>query len=158
MVGFFFTYFLTDFIGVLTGDDKLTVYVDGVLVGENGGHWYASKWFSFSSKTKLIAVSVTNIPGGYGGFLGVFSNGVVTDSSWKCKETHSPVVGWERLDFSDDEWPYAYITYSNSGSLAVDGIPPDVHWITPANHYADRFLCRRRFNTAERVSNKSKYP
>ncbi|KAL9964324.1 hypothetical protein ACROYT_G027952 [Oculina patagonica] len=146
-----------DFVGVLTGDDNLTVYADGSLVGHNGGVWYAARWFSFSSNTKVIAVSVYNGPG-VSGFLGVFSNGVVTDSSWKCKETDNPENGWEQTNFVDDAWPYAYNRKNNSGlsgSTRVLGIPANVHWISPANHYANRLICRRRFSTEEKSSNKT---
>ncbi|KAL9980681.1 hypothetical protein ACROYT_G009299 [Oculina patagonica] len=142
-----------DFVGVLTGDDKLTVFADGELVGRNGGYWSAAKWFSFSSKTKIIAVSVTNIPGGNSGFLGIFSNGVVTDDSWKCKETQTPENGWQGANYSDDTWRNAYIRYSNTGPFRVYGIPPYIRWISPANISANKFICRRRFNGMERVSN-----
>ncbi|XP_078361488.1 uncharacterized protein LOC144645823 [Oculina patagonica] len=138
-------------VGILTGDDNLTVFADGRLVGGNGGVWNAARWFSFSSKTKVIALSVNN-PVWIGGFLGVFSNGVVTDKSWKCKETNNPENGWEETNFTDNAWPYAYIREDNSGlgiSERVDGIPSNVYWISPANYYATMFICRRRFSTEE---------
>ncbi|KAL9980682.1 hypothetical protein ACROYT_G009300 [Oculina patagonica] len=141
------------FVGVLTGDDNLTVFADGVHVGENA-QWYLAKWFSFSCKTKLIAVSVTNIQGGKGGFLGIFSNGVVTDASWKCKETDRPENGWEQANFTDDAWPYAYMRNNNSVTK-LWGIPTYVRWISPANHYATRFICRRRFSIEERKRNRT---
>ena len=140
--------FITGFVGILTGDDNVTVYADGCLVGRNGDSWDDSKWFSFSRKTPtLIAVSVQNDPKDKSGFLGIFSNGVVTDSSWKCKETDNPENGWEQIDFADDAWPQAYVRFNNS-ETQVSGIPPDVHWISPANHLAKRFICRRRFSAA----------
>ncbi|KAL9980663.1 hypothetical protein ACROYT_G009275 [Oculina patagonica] len=146
-----------DFVGILTGDDNLTVFADGRLVGHNGGFWNAPRWFSFSGKTKIIAVSINNGPG-FVGFLGVFSNEVVTDSSWKCKETDSPEYGWEQANFTDDAWPHALIRQDNSGwrSLPrVRGIPSNVHWISPANHYANRVICRRHFSTEERKRNRT---
>ncbi|XP_078362112.1 uncharacterized protein LOC144646406 isoform X2 [Oculina patagonica] len=141
-----------DFVGVLTAIENLTVYADGSLVGHNGGVWHATRLYSFSSKTKVIAVYVTNGPRYLSGFLGVFSNGVVTDSSWKCKETDSPEDGWEQANFTDDAWPSAYIRFNNSGTRA-HGIPLDVHWITPANNVASKFFCRRRFSTEKKNSN-----
>ncbi|XP_078362094.1 uncharacterized protein LOC144646399 isoform X1 [Oculina patagonica] len=147
-----------DFVGILTGDDNLTVFADGRLVGHNGRAWNAARWLSFSSNTKIIAVLVYNGPG-IGGFLGVFSNGVVTDRSWKCKETNNPENGWEQTNYIDDAWPYAYIRQDNSGlnifSERVDGIPSNVHWISPANHKATRFICRRRFSTVEKSRKKT---
>ena len=153
----FFYYYLpfVDFVGILAGDDNLTAYADGRLVGHNGGIWKAARWFSFSSNTRIIAVSVLNIPGHVGGFLGVFSNGIVTDNSWKCKETYSLENGWEKNNFTDDAWPYAYIREKNN-PVKVDGIPSNVHWISPANHYALRIICRRHFSTEERNNNSSK--
>ncbi len=159
---YFFFYFiklpLVDFVGILTGDDNLTVFADGRLVGHNGGFWNDPRWFSFSGKTKVIAVSINNGPG-FVGFLGVFSNEVVTDSSWKCKETDSPEYGWEQANFTDDAWPHALIRQDNSGWRKlprVRGIPLNVHWISPANHYANRVICRRHFSTEERKRNRSK--
>ena len=149
-------FFFPDFVGVLTGDDNLTVFADGRLVGYNSGSWTTAKWFSFPCKTKTIAVSVSNDRQGYGGFLGVFSNGVVTDGSWKCKETNTPENGWQDANFTDHAWPDAYTRYNNTGNYGVMGIPPNIGWISSANHKASRFICRRRFNTEERTSNSSK--
>ncbi|KAL9980676.1 hypothetical protein ACROYT_G009289 [Oculina patagonica] len=141
-----------DFVGVLNGDDKLTVFADGDLVGQNGDTWRVARWFSFPGETKVIAVYVTNTPGGYTGFLGVFSNVVVTDNSWKCIETQSLDNGWEKVNFVDDSWPYAYIRYNNTGSKVI-GIPWNVHWISPANHLANAFICRRRFSEKMETNN-----
>ena len=147
LVSLYFVFsFLTDFVGILTGDDNVTVYADGCLVGRNGDSLDDSKWFSFSGKTpSLIAVSVENDPKNESGFLGIFSNGVVTDSSWKCKETDNPENGWEQINFADDAWPQASVRSSNS-EIKVYGVPLKVHWISPENHFAKRFICRRYFN------------
>ena len=111
-------------------------------------------------QTKVIAVSVYNLPGHVGGFLGVFSNGVATDSNWKCKEILStPDDGWEQTNFNDNTWPRAFIRYDNSGPggfSPVPGIPHNVHWISTANHNAVRFICRRHFTEEEKRSNSSK--
>ena len=148
--------FFTDFVGVLAGIENLTVFADGCLVGHNNGIWDAAKWISFSSQTKIIAVSVYNEPKWAGGFLGVFSNGVVTDRSWKCKEANSPEDGWEQSSFNDDAWPDAYMSFNNS-VIRSYGIPSSIYWIHPANNRAVRFFCRRRFNTKEGNINSSEY-
>ena len=149
--------FLAALVGVLTGDNNLTVFADGCFVGHNvyRGKWNDARWFSFSSKTKIIAVSVYNEPGSIGGLLGVFSNGVVTDSSWKCKEIQSQENGWMKTSFIDDSWPHAFMRRKNSVQK-VYGIPPNVHWISPANHSATSFICRRRFTIEEGDRNSSK--
>ena len=153
--------FISDVAGILTGDDNLTVFADGRLVGYNGGAWNAARWFSFPSETNVIAVSVYNGPNGFGGFLGVFSNEVVTDSSWKCKETSTtPDDGWQQTNFTDNTWPNAFVRHDNSGrdsSAHVFGIPKDVHWITAENHDAIRLICRRRISKEERLSKSSMY-
>ena len=104
---------------------------------------------------------VYNGPNGFGGFLGVFSNGVVTDSSWKCNESSiKPDDGWKENNFTDNTWPNAFVRQDNSGqqsSTRVIGIPNDVHWISAENHEATRFICRRRFSKEERLSKSSKY-
>ena len=146
-----------DFAGILTGDDNLTVFADGSLVGYNGGAWNAARWFSFPSETKIITVFVYNGPNGFGGFLGVFSNGVVTDSSWKCNESSiKPDDGWEQTNFTDNTWSSAFVRHDNSGrhtSTRVIGIPEDVHWISAEHHEATRFICRRRISKDEKLSN-----
>ena len=159
----YFYSFISDFAGILTGDDNLTVFADGRLVGYNDGTWNAGKWFSFPNETKVITVFVDNEPNGFGGFLGVFSNGLVTDRSWKCNETSiTPDDGWEQTNLTDNTWPNAFVRHNNSGrhnSAHVYGIPKDVHWISVENHYATKFTCRRRISMEERLSNtcSSKY-
>ena len=146
-----------DFVGVVTAIENLTIFADGSLVGDNGGDLYATRWYSFSSKTKIIAVYVTNGPTYLSGFIGVFSYGVATDSSWKCKEINLRLEnGWELPDFNDDAWPHAFIRFNNSGPI-VYGIPTNVHWITPENPVASRFICRRRLDTGKENINSSKY-
>ena len=106
---------------------------------------------------------VYNEPNRFGGFLGVFSNGVVTDSSWKCNESSiKPDDEWEQINFTDNTWPNAFVRQDNSGRLSstrVTGIPEDVHWISAENHWATRFICTRRISTDERLANtcSSKY-
>ena len=120
----------------------------------------AARWFTFPVETKVIAVSVYNSPGHIGGFLGVFSNGVATDSSWKCKEILiTPDDGWEQTDFNDNTWPRAFIRHDNSGPsgfIPVPGIPHNVHWISAVSHNAVRFICRRHFTVEEKLRNSSK--
>jgi len=145
-----------DFVGVLAGMKDLTVFADGRLVGHNNGIWDVARLISFSSETKIIAVSVYNEPEYLTGFLGVFSNGVVTDRSWKCINTNSPGKGWEQTNFNDDAWPHAYMSYNNSVRRAY-GIPSSIYWINPVIDNAIRFFCRRRFSKEERNSTNSKY-
>ena len=152
--------FIAGFVGILTGDDNLTVFADGRLIGYHGGSWSAARWFTFPVETKVIAVSVYNLPGHVGGFLGVFSNGVATDSSWKCKEILiTPDDGWAQTNFNDNTWPRAFIRHDNSGPsgfIPVPGIPHNVHWISAVNHNAVRFICRRHFTEEEKLRNSSK--
>ena len=100
---------------------------------------------------------VYNEPNGFSGFLGVFSNGLVTDSSWKCNETSiTPDDGWKQTNFTDNTWPNAFVRHNNSGrnnSSHVYGIPKDVHWISVENHYATKFICRRRISKEEKLRN-----
>ena len=156
-----YLFIFSDFVGILTGDDNLAVFADGRLVGYNGGTWNAARWLSFPSETKVITVFVYNGPNGFGGFLGVFSNGVVTDSSWKCNESSiTPDDGWQQTNFSDNTWPSAFVRHDNSGrriSTHVIGIPNYVHWISAENHYVTRFICRRRISKEERFRKGSKY-
>lgn len=144
---------LADFVGILAGDDKLTLFADGGLVGRKSGPWDEAKWFSLPSKTRTIALSVENTQAGVCALIGVFSNGIVTDSTWKCKETNNPEHGWEQTNFTDDTWPFAYIRDKSD----VKGIPPYVHWISPQNYHSNGFICRRRLSTEETIRNNSKH-
>ena len=103
-------------------------------------------------------MSVTNTPGSKSGFLGVFSNGMVTDFSWKCEDSHDLENGWEQTNFTDDDWPNAYMRYNNSArDPEVYGIPLNVHWISLADDSATKFICRRRFYIEEKKRGSSKY-
>ena len=149
--------FAADFAAILTGDDRLAVFADGRLVGHNGGTWDDARWFAFPVETKVIAVSIYNLPGNIGGFLGVFSNGLATDGTWKCKEVLSgPDDGWEQTNFNDSTWQHAYVRHDNNGVNRVPGIPHNVHWISAANQTAVRFICRRHFTEEEKIRNSSK--
>ena len=150
-------YHLADVVGVLAGIEYLKVFVDGCLVGHNNDIWHAATWISFPSETKIVAVSVYHETGSPSGFLGVFSNGVVTDRSWKCKRNNSPENGWEQTNFSDDAWPYAHVMSYNNSVSKVIGIPSNTHWIRPAHDRTNRFYCRRRFSEEERNDSSSKY-
>ena len=90
----------------------------------------------------------------------MFSNGLVTDSSWKCKESFiKPDDGWKQTNFSDKLWPNAFVRHDNSGlqsSTRVIGIPKSVHWISAENHRATRFICRRRISKEESLIKSSK--
>ena len=91
----------------------------------------------------------------------MFSNGVVTDSSWRCNETSiTPHDGWQQNNFTDNTWPKAFVRHDNGGqgnSAHVFGIPKNVHWISAENHDATRFICRRHISKEERLSKSSKY-
>ena len=55
--------------------------------------------------TKVVAIHAKD-HGGKAGILGSFSNGQVTDPTWKCHSSPVPSE-WASADFNDSSWPAA---------------------------------------------------
>ena len=68
-------------------------------------NWRVATKFIIPSGTKVVAIRAKDYGKG-GGILGSFSNGQVTDATWKCHS--SPVFSeWTSPDFNDSSWPAA---------------------------------------------------
>ncbi|KAJ7380809.1 hypothetical protein OS493_007191 [Desmophyllum pertusum] len=145
-----------DFVGVLTGDDNLTVFADGDLVGQNGGNWYATKWFSFSRKTKLIAVSVSNIQVASVDFL------ACSVTKWSQIEAgnvkSSPVASAWKMDGRKPIIPTMHGHSLTLETITVVHLEcmEFLHVFTGLVQKImgqNRFICRRRFSDEEKASN-----
>jgi len=67
-------------------------------------NWVVSTEYIIPGNTRVICVA--GIDKGHGfGILGSFSNGMVTNASWKCDNVKYP--GWNSPDFDDSNWPAA---------------------------------------------------
>ena len=73
------------------------MFADGVSLGKDN-NWRSSTKYVIPGNT--IVISVEGIDKGYQfGILGSFSNGMVTNASWKCIDVEYP--GWNSPDFDD---------------------------------------------------------
>lgn len=85
-----------------------------------------------------------------GGLIVSMSNGIVSDSKWKC--LHYRQYGWFMSDFDDSDWPDAHEFNKDDHELAktIDGVgyPPNAKWIwREGGHITERLhsvYCRRR--------------
>ena len=92
-----------------TADNIVWIYIDGQQVGYNDNYQVA---ITVTIPNTAIAVAAQVFDSGsWGGLLGSFSDGHVTDSSWKCTQIHSD--GWNGSTFNDSTWPAAMATMKN---------------------------------------------
>ncbi len=91
-----------------SGDNEHWVYADGKLIGHLKD-WTQTLTVTVPANTKVIAVKITDV-GIVGGLLGSFSDGSVTDETWKCTRTVPQHTCWEKPDFDDSAWPAALAT------------------------------------------------
>ena len=114
-------------------DDVATVYVDGELAATTSQLHVASS-LTVSSDACVIAVEVRNTLGENKGFVASGSNGVLTDSSWRC--TSYEDEGWNRRNHNDIRWYRAHEQYLNDATsplmATIDGISPQAHYIWSA--------------------------
>ena len=110
----------------------MELFADGKSLGKDNGMWRIATDFVIPGNTKVIAVAATNsrLPPG---ILGSSSNGLVTNSSWKCSEQVNH--GWKSPDFDDHNWPPAK-ELKRHGDRPTDGpggyiagIDPPAKWI-----------------------------
>ena len=95
--------------------------------------------------------------------MGSVSNGLVTDTRWKCisppdKEMVNSLT-WATDMFDDSNWAQAVADFSN-GAESPWGIVPDISdealWISTANKNNSRLFCRRRLSEVSLKRAKSK--
>lgn len=107
-------------------DDRLTAYVNGVLVGSHRG-WKPYQQFNVASLLKpgknMLAILAENVkasvPSNPAGMICdleiVYANGlrthVVSDASWRCSQQEAP--GWTGVDFADQGWRTAMLVGAN---------------------------------------------
>ena len=132
-------------------DDKAKIYIDGGYVGGTSRSteiWTAD---SISDSAQVIAVECENTGQNAAGLIASFSNGLTTDSTWRC--TGDSFTGWQSVTFDDQRWLSPYVAQNNSGRTVRwpedPNFPADAKWIwkrayeglieTPGNSY-----CRGR--------------
>ena len=120
---------------ISTADDFHWIYVDGYELGSSLTPWDGKKTITvgITKTAKLIAVKVIS-PGNPGGFIGSLSDGIVTDSSWKCSRTYSD--HWNSLNFSDYFWlPAIDTTKQGEAWPIMPNISINAKWIWADKSY-----------------------
>ena len=112
------------------GDNEHWVYADGQVLGHLN-NWQKTITVIIPEKTNVVAVMIKDY-GTVGGLLGNFSDGSVTDSSWKC--TRDYYDQWTMSTFDDSNWPNATASIGQGqGQGHTWGIQPkianDAKWI-----------------------------
>ena len=106
--------------------------------------WRVATKIIIPSGTKVVAIHAEDIHGGKAGILGSFSNGQVTNATWKC---HSPPVPseWASAGFNDSSWPAAVEYWGQGTTKKKKNISDDAKWIwTSDNKKGSKVYCRVR--------------
>ena len=102
--------------------------------------WEEATKIIIPNGTKVVAIHAKDIHWGVAGILGSFSNGQVTDATWKCHSSPVPSE-WASADFDDSSWPAA-VEYQ---WIKIQNITDDAKWIwTKDNNVDDEVYCRVR--------------
>ena len=92
--------------------------------------WNKATKIIIPSGTKVVAIHAKNYVD-FAGILGSFSNGQVTDATWKCHSSPVPSE-WASADFDDSSWPAA-VEHGDHGSASweekIHSISDDAKWI-----------------------------
>ena len=141
---------LISFTGFITCDNECTsVFADGhSLVRDNAtyNNWTVATKIIIPSGTKVVAIHAKD-HGVIAGILGSFSNGQVTDATWKCHSSPVPSE-WASADFNDSSWPAA-VEHGDHGSTPwgrIMNISDAAKWIWTKNNYNgdNEVYCRVR--------------
>ena len=124
------------------------MFADGrslVLDSATYNNWYVATKIIIPSGTKVVAIHAKD-HGYVAGILGSFSNGQVTDATWKCHSSPVPSE-WASADFDDSCWPAA-VEHGDHGSAPwgrIMNISDDAKWIwTKDNDGDNEVYCRVR--------------
>ena len=135
--------------GFITCDDECTsVFADGrPLVRDKAtyNNWTVATKIIIPSGTKVVAIHAKD-HGGPEGILGSFSNGQVTDATWKCRSSPFPSE-WASADFDDSLWPAAVEV---ARDWKIKSIADDAKWIwAEISNTDNEVYCRMRLLEAQ---------
>lgn len=96
--------------------------------------------FAIPNSTRVVAIAATGIP--RASIIGSFSDGVVTDSTWKCNSDKEPQ--WALPEFQDDQWKKAEETSPEKGGTnGMTEISSKAKWIhITADDSKQNLFCR----------------
>ena len=117
------------------------MFADGVSLGTDDD-WKSSTEYAIPGNTRVISVEGVD-KGDPFGILGSLSNGMVTNSSWKCHTIKH--FGWNLPDFDDSSWPAAVEVASHGDWpwYKITGVASTAKWIWTAGE-PDNVYCRLR--------------
>ena len=98
-------YCLTTTIRCEDANANITVYADGVEVKTTGSELIGG---TLPDDTSLVAISCAGASSS--GIRGFFSNGYMTDSSWRCNSGNED--NWFAAEFDDKSWERAKLQQS----------------------------------------------
>ena len=81
--------------------------------------------FAIPNSTRVVAIAATGIPAS---IIGSFSDGLVTDSTWKCSTENESK--WALPEFDDERWEEAEETSpQKEGTNGITEISSKAKWI-----------------------------
>ncbi|KAK6169073.1 hypothetical protein SNE40_020194 [Patella caerulea] len=140
--GFFVCKGQSAITGDATCDNIMYFYADGVqYTNRNDNDWTKSSPVSIPSDTQVVAVKCKDLHV-VAGIKLALSNGIKTDTTWKCSKTYA--VGWNKPGFDDSNWPNAIVPNYNWGSkpASLNG-KADWIWTTGYRGQDTTVYCRK---------------
>lgn len=129
----------------------MSFFLHGKRVGTNNQTNIPST-FILEPGTKVLAVRCVNYRD-RPWILGSVSNGLVTDSRWKCfslpKQEMLKGLSWTASYFDDSQWAQAVANFSNQEDNPRGRVPDirdEALWIATAAENYTRLFCRRRLS------------
>ena len=157
---------MTDLIsGLITADNTFELYVDGSKIdipSNERNDWIELSHIAIESGLCVIAVEAEDF-GPPAGIIAKFSNGIVTNSTWKCTGKYE--VGWHTKSYDDRHWPAAVVYGTNMDSPwgPIGDHLENAKWIWTARHVKNTWIidkhvfCRKHVSwTHERCGKQSK--
>lgn len=108
----------------------MDLFADGLPIGRhNNADPRSPTKFVISGNTRVLSV-ISRSQIRRGGIRGSLSNGLITNSSWKCMDDPYPGCKWMTPDFDDRMWPAAKeIVFPRPPPTKVPGIAQGAKWI-----------------------------
>merc|ERR1719427_1911394 len=127
----------------MTADNEFKLFADGVEIG-TGASWNSSFTFT-TTATQVLAVEAVD-RGSYEGILLSTSNGIVSDTTWKCSKRY--IKGWNQPTFNDGLWSPAVLATGPWGGIPPISSTAQWIWASPSlgtsGPAPERVYCRKK--------------